>query len=86
MMVFPDGRVQPADAAEYLGRKKKTLDEWRSRGTGPRFVRVQGRIFYFVRDLDEFIAQSAATSTAQARQNDTRRRAERQAELAAAGV
>lgn len=83
MKVFPDGRMLPPDAAAYLGRKKKTLDEWRCKGTGPRFVRVQGRIFYFVKDLDEFIKGGAAKSTAQARQNDIRRRAERQAELSA---
>jgi hypothetical protein len=86
MTIFPDGRILPDDAAEYLNRKKKTLAEWRSRGTGPRFVRVSGRIFYFVKDLDDFIQQGAAKSCAQARMNDLKRRAERQAELAAAGV
>jgi hypothetical protein len=33
---------------------------WRSEGGGPKFTRVAGRIFYFLKDLDQFIAGTAA--------------------------
>lgn len=67
MMVFPDGRMLPPDAGKYLNRTVKTLAMWRSAGVGPRFVRVYGRIFYFLADLDEFIKAGEAHSTAEAR-------------------
>ncbi len=53
--VLPDGRLTRADAARYLGRAKKTLEMWALEGKGPRSVRVGGRIFYFKRDLDDFV-------------------------------
>ena len=58
--VLPDGRLSAADAAKYLGHAEKTLAMWRLRGIGPRFRRVGGRIFYFLADLDAFIAGKAA--------------------------
>jgi hypothetical protein len=54
--VLPDGRLSAADAARYLGHAEKTLAMWRLRGIGPAWRRVGGRIFYFRRDLDAFIA------------------------------
>ena len=53
--VLPDGRLTRADAARYLGRAKKTLEMWAMEGKGPRSVRVGGRIFYFKRDLEDFV-------------------------------
>jgi hypothetical protein len=58
--VLPDGRLSAADAARYLGHSDKTLTMWRWRGIGPAWRRVGGRIFYFRRDLDAFIAGEAA--------------------------
>jgi hypothetical protein len=58
--VLPDGRISAEDAARYLGHAPKTLAMWRVRGIGPRFRKVGGRIFYFRRDLDAFIAGEAA--------------------------
>jgi hypothetical protein len=66
VLVLPDGRVDAKNAATYLGLSVKTLAIKRSLGTGPRFVK-QGRVFYFVKDLDTWLNQGAATSTAQAR-------------------
>jgi hypothetical protein len=66
VLVLPDGRVDAKNAATYLGLSVKTLAIKRSLGTGPKFVK-QGRVFYFVKDLDAWLKQGAATSTAQAR-------------------
>jgi hypothetical protein len=66
VVVLPDGRMSAKNAATYLGLSVKTLAIKRCNGTGPRFIK-QGRVFYFVSDLDEWLKQGTATSTAQAR-------------------
>lgn len=44
-----------SEAAEYLGLHPRTLDNWRSQGCGPRYVRVGRRIVYRVADLETYI-------------------------------
>ncbi len=56
---LPDGRMDRASAARYLGYKPQTLSKWGMLGKGPRYVRVGGRIFYFLHDLEAFIHQGA---------------------------
>lgn len=56
-----------ADAASYLGLSVRTLENKRTLGTGPVFVKV-GRIFYYRADLDDWLRSRRATSTAAARQ------------------
>ena len=55
--ILPDGRMNRANAARYLGVKPQTLSKWAMHGKGPRFARVGGRIFYFLDDLDAFIQE-----------------------------
>lgn len=43
-------------AAEVLGVSPSTLNTWRSRGRGPKFHRIAGRIRYFKTDLQDYIA------------------------------
>ena len=57
--ILPDGRVSADNAARYLGCAPKTLAMWRLRGIGPAWRKIGGRIFYFRRDLDAFIAGEA---------------------------
>ncbi len=72
-----DGRMNPKNAAVYLGQAEKTLAMWRSKGTGPQFIKPNGRVFYYQEDLDAWLTQGGkVVSTAQARLNK---------ELAAAG-
>ena len=52
--VLPDGRVSRSDAAAYLGRKPKTLAMWALERRGPRIIRVGGRCFYKLEDLQAF--------------------------------
>lgn len=54
-----DGRMDRTEAARYLGVSPKTLVMWASETKGPRYVRVGGRIFYFLHDLDAFIQEGA---------------------------
>ena len=67
VVMLPDGRVDTANTAVYLGVTEKTLAMWRCQGTGPRFIK-RGRVFYFKEDLDAWILQAPrVTSTAQAK-------------------
>ena len=65
--MYPDGRMDTRNAAQYLGLEEKTLAMKRTDGTGPRFIK-RGRIFYFKEDLDAWINEcKRASSTAQLR-------------------
>jgi len=64
--VLADGRTDCRGAAHYTGYSEKTLACWRSLGRGPRFIK-RGRVWYFLRDLDQWLAEGAR-GTAEARQ------------------
>ncbi len=67
VVILPDGRLDVRNASTYLGLSVKTLAMMRCQGTGPRFIK-RGRIFYYLEDLDDWIAQAKrVTSTAQAK-------------------
>jgi len=67
VMVFPDGRVDTENAAQFIGLSTKTLAMMRSAGTGPKFIK-RGRVFYYLEDLQAWLAeQPRVSSTAQAR-------------------
>jgi hypothetical protein len=57
--VLPDGRVSRSDAAAFLGRKPKTLAMWALERRGPAIVRVGGRCFYRLEDLQRFVSGEA---------------------------
>ena len=63
VMIFPDGRLDTQNAADYLGLSVKTLAMMRCNGTGPKFIK-RGRIFYFKEDLDEWIIKEGKFSSA----------------------
>ena len=66
-ILLPDGRMNTASAAAFLGLSVSTLATMRSKGTGPRFIRM-GRIFYYRSDLEDWVqANPRVKSTAQAR-------------------
>ncbi len=66
VLVLPDGRMSRRNAALYLGCAPKTLAQYATQGTGPRFIK-RGRVWYFKGDLDAWLRGGAATSTAEAR-------------------
>lgn len=54
--IAPDGRLSRKDAAAYLSLSPRTLANWQGRGLGPRSHRVGGRRFYYLSDLQAFVA------------------------------
>ena len=62
VVIFPDGRMDVPNAADYLGFSQKTLAMKRCDGTGPKFIK-RGRIFYFKEDLDEWILKGGKRSS-----------------------
>lgn len=47
--------ITAQEAADYLGLPLSTLATWRHRNSGPRYMKLGGRIFYEQADLDGFI-------------------------------
>jgi excisionase family DNA binding protein len=51
------------EAAQYLGLQKTTLEAWRSRGEGPRFVKLGRAVRYRQSDLEAWIESRVRTNT-----------------------
>lgn len=59
-------RFRPEEAAQYLGGfAVNTLAVWRTRGTGPDFIRAGRNIFYLKDDLDQWLLSQKYTNTQQ---------------------
>jgi len=56
LFVHPDGRMDRKNAALYIGCAPKTMADWAMKGLGPRYVLLGGRAFYFMDDLNAWIA------------------------------
>jgi hypothetical protein len=54
-----------AEAAAFLRLKKRTLDNLRWMGTGPKFRKHGGRIYYHVDELKEWSLSSRRNSTSE---------------------
>ena len=61
----PLNLVTPEDAARVLTSKARTLERWRSTGTGPRYIKVGRRVAYRLADLEAWIEQQARQHTAE---------------------
>jgi len=56
--------LRTEQAAEYLDLKATTLETWRSRGGGPRYILLSPRaVRYRKEDLDAFIAARVRRNT-----------------------
>jgi predicted site-specific integrase-resolvase len=51
------------DASKMLGMSVSSLRRWRTLGSGPRFIRMNGVIRYDISDLQRFIYECARVST-----------------------
>lgn len=59
-----DRLLTSAAAAERLGISRRTLEAWRSRGGGPRFVAHSRRLVrYRIADLDAWIDERLRSSS-----------------------
>lgn len=50
-------------AAEYLSLSKYTLECWRSRGEGPKYLKLGRSVRYRIEDLDAFMQSSITANT-----------------------
>lgn len=53
------------EAANHLGVKPSTLEQWRWNGRGPRFVKVGRLARYRLGDLERFISARSFSNTAE---------------------
>ena len=53
------------EAAEYLDLQPCTLETWRSRGGGPKFLKLGRAVRYRLTDLDDFIESRLRDNTSQ---------------------
>ena len=51
-----DPLLREAEAAVHLGTPPATLQWWRHKGRGPKYLKVGRRIFYRRSHLDAFLA------------------------------
>ena len=62
----PDRLMNEKEAAELLCYSVRALQNWRSRGGGPKFIKVSARsVRYRRRDLLDWIDAHTVTSTSQ---------------------
>ncbi|KAF1704041.1 helix-turn-helix transcriptional regulator [Pseudoxanthomonas suwonensis] len=58
MSATANARVNGPEAARYLGISISTLEKMRHEGRGPRYMKVGGRVFYRLSDLDAYLERS----------------------------
>ena len=52
------------EAAVYLRISEDTLRRWRSKGLGPQYIKIHGRILYRRRELERFLDLNECGATA----------------------
>lgn len=55
------------EAAAYLSLQRTTLEAWRCRGGGPRFVKLGRSVRYRSSDLDTWIESRTRSNTSEVR-------------------
>ncbi len=58
--------ITPKEAARILVRPESTLRYWRCVGVGPQWIKIEGRIFYDVANLVEYIERGRRRPTVRA--------------------
>ncbi|TXI59963.1 helix-turn-helix transcriptional regulator [Mycolicibacter arupensis] len=56
-MTQVDRRLTTPEAAEWLGMKRRTLEHWRGKGKGPRYLKVGAKVQYRISDLEMFLRE-----------------------------
>ncbi len=55
--------LRTREAAGFLGLSHRTLEKHRTYGTGPKYLKLGGRVVYRVEDLRDWAAPGERTST-----------------------
>jgi predicted DNA-binding transcriptional regulator AlpA len=69
----PDTLHTEVQAADFLNLSIRTLQSWRVKGSGPKFIRAGRAVRYRRRDLLEWMDENTAASTTEADARGTRR-------------
>jgi predicted DNA-binding transcriptional regulator AlpA len=67
----PDSALTENQAADFLGLSVRTLQAWRVRGGGPRYVKIGRAVRYQRRELAAFQKIHTVGSTTEARRGTT---------------
>ena len=59
-----DPLLLPEEAATYLRKPHATMQWWRHKGFGPRYLKVGRRVFYRKSSLDEFLSAAEVQTAA----------------------
>ena len=56
---MPEKLLTPAEVVEYLDHKItiETLGVWRSRGKGPEYLKLGGKVVYLLPDLEKWMKE-----------------------------
>jgi hypothetical protein len=59
----PPGLLRTSEAARFLSLSVRTLEKYRSFGTGPKYRKLGGRVVYALEDLKAWSDQGVRSST-----------------------
>jgi excisionase family DNA binding protein len=65
MLLSGKKMLTTAEAAQYLGLSKATLEAWRVHGHGPVFCKMSKAVRYSAENLEQFKTDCARTSTSE---------------------
>lgn len=64
----PEALLKQRQAADLIGVSERTLECWRSRGSGPPFVKISRRAVRYRReDIDQWVGERVQRSTSEER-------------------
>lgn len=68
-------RFNTKQAAEYFSKNgipfsQGTLEVWRCQGRGPKYRKLNSRVFYLKKDLDAFLESALSVETVDSIQNN----------------
>jgi Helix-turn-helix domain len=66
-----DTHLNQRELARRLKLSPRTLEGWRWRGAGPRFVKAGGRVLYRLEDVEAFEAEQLRQRTPRRRRSKT---------------
>ena len=63
---MPEKLLTPAEVVEHLDHKITigTLGTWRSRGKGPEYLKLGGKVVYLLPDLEKWMKEKKVTTGA----------------------
>jgi predicted DNA-binding transcriptional regulator AlpA len=63
--VSGDVLLREGETSSILGLSKRTLQDWRVRGCGPKFVKVGRSVRYRLEDVQAFVNENVHQSTSE---------------------